>query len=378
MNSSLKKIASKYLLTNKGLLENYTVCIDSFTRIITDMYPYTEEPDVEYLNGILCPDFVNAHCHLELSHLKGMMTEGGGHALFAQEMAKYRDSVSPEDRLEAITREDKKMWESGTGYVVDIMNDEATLQVKNQSRIKYISFVEAFGLKRLNYRKDLTENSNIDTTPHSLYSLQDSDLEMIVKNNRSDLLSIHFLESIGEKELFATKGDMWNWYQNAGFNVDFIPKYKSPVERLLETIPQNKRVLLVHNCFATEEDIEMIDDHFENKPYWVLCPRSNHFILGTRPKIHLFLKKDNARILVGTDSLASNHSLSLLDEIRRFSDVPLEECLGWITYNGAKALQIADYGISKETRGGLVLINNIEYRENGPALSEDSYSCRII
>ena len=74
---------------------------------------------------------------------------------------------------------------------------------------------------------------------------------------------------------------------------------------------------------------------------WVVCPRSNDFIEGVFPPVDL-LRRCGGRIAVGTDSLSSNERLSLIDELKCFPSVPLEERLRWATIGGARALGLED------------------------------------
>ncbi|MDQ3846029.1 MAG: amidohydrolase family protein, partial [Bacteroidota bacterium] len=63
------------------------------------------------------------------------------------------------------------------------------------------------------------------------------------------------------------------------------------------------------------------------------------------------------------DSLASNHSLSIPDEIKtiqkNFPSIPLEEVLQWATLNGAKALQMDDIlgSFERGKKPGVVLFD---------------------
>ena len=86
-------------------------------------------------------------------------------------------------------------------------------------------------------------------------------------------------------------------------------------------------------------------NHFTVPVYWVLCPRSNKYISGAVPNVSELLMKNNLNICIGTDSLASNHSLSILEELKCFDSVPLEQLLRWATYNGAAALGVKPRGI---------------------------------
>jgi cytosine/adenosine deaminase-related metal-dependent hydrolase len=136
--------------------------------------------------------------------------------------------------------------------------------------------------------------------------------------------------------------------------------------------------MLVHNCCVAEEDIELINNHFANPVAWVLCPRSNDYISGLKPPVEL-LRRHSDMICIGTDSLASNDSLSIIEELKMFEGVPLAELVKWATINGARALgvekEIGSVEIGK--RPGLVLIEGVEYAD-GLRLTPHSTSRRII
>ena len=71
--------------------------------------------------------------------------------------------------------------------------------------------------------------------------------------------------------------------------------------------------------------------------------------------------ENNLAIVFGTDSLASNHQLSLAAEMRtirdNFPSVKIEQLLGWATINGAKALQLDNIlgSFEKGKKPGVVL-----------------------
>ena len=134
----------------------------------------------------------------------------------------------------------------------------------------------------------------------------------------------------------------------------------------------------MHNCCVTQEDIELIEKHFETPVAWVLCPRSNDYISGLKPPTEL-LRRHSDMICVGTDSLASNDSLSIIEELKMFADVPLAEVAEWATINGARALGVdAEIGsIEVGKRPGLVLIEGVEYAD-GLRLTPHSTSRRLI
>lgn len=319
---------------------------------------------------------MNCHCHLELSYLKGQIPSGGGFAAFAREMGAVRNRFTEEERLQAITEADIAMQHEGVVAVGDIANGESSFGCKAQSPIYYHTFAELFGLKSrdLSAVEPLIRHPHTSMTPHSLYSLQEEPFRQVCCEGDAPL-SIHFLESEGEKELYFERGQLREWYQKAGFACDFL-HYGSPTERLIRSIPRDRRVLLVHNCCITQEDVERITAHFRHPVSWVLCPRSNDYISHSRPPVKL-LRRLGARICLGTDSLASNHSLSMLDELRMFAGTPLHERLLWATLHGAQALGLEDKLGSVEVgkRPGLVLLEGLDWERM--ELTEQSRLRRI-
>lgn len=347
-SSANRKIASHYLLTQQGFYKNPLITIDSIGRIV-DIAHYGSDidftPGVEFYSGILCPAFINAHCHSELSYLLGAIPQGGGYSAFAASMAALRGNYTPSERAVALEQADRQMWEQGISAVADIVNDQSSFVVKADSKISYHSFAEVFGLKQSNLAlcQQLTLNPNTSLTPHSTYSIQQGDMDAVCQNGDS-LLTIHFKESEGEQQLFEGYGALATWYSQVGFECDFL-HYSSPAERIIRSIPANRRVMLVHNCHITQHDIDLIMGHFTAPVYWTLCPRSNRYISGSLPQTVELLRANRLNICIGTDSLASNSSLSIIEELKCFDSVPLDERLCWAIYNGADALGIEPRGL---------------------------------
>jgi len=75
----------------------------------------------------------------------------------------------------------------------------------------------------------------------------------------------------------------------------------------------------------------------------VLCPLSNYFIENKYPDLTNFIPFSD-KVTIGTDSLASNNTLSILEEMKALvkikADLSFEKVLQWATLNGAKALQL--------------------------------------
>ena len=131
-----------------------------------------------------------------------------------------------------------------------------------------------------------------------------------------------------------------------------------------------EKVLLVHNTFTKEEDVEFVK---KTRPgdsvFFCLCINANQYIEVSIPPVDM-LRKHRCSIVLGTDSLASNWSLSILDEMKtiqkNFKGVAIEELLTWATYNGARALQMKDKlgSFEKGKQPGVVLLQGIDVDQN--------------
>lgn len=333
---------------------------------------------VEFYPGILIPGMVNAHCHLELSYLRGAIAEATGFAGFAREIGRVRGAYSDDERIHAAAVADAEMWQEGVEAVADIANDALVMDVKRRSPIHYLTFFEHFGLNNLDITpgKQMADSEGGRLTPHSTYSVQDAPFKEIC-NLSGEILSLHMLESKAESELYVGCGSLAEWYGRMGWECDFID-YCTPARRVVESIANDKRLLLVHGCEATARDVEMLDAHFIEQPTWVLCPESNRYISNSKPPVDM-LRRMGAAMAIGTDSLASARSLSMIDNMRLLSnDVELTELLRWATIGGAKALgleaTLGDIAVGK--RPGLVIIEGADFE--AMRLGNESKSRRIL
>jgi cytosine/adenosine deaminase-related metal-dependent hydrolase len=140
-----------------------------------------------------------------------------------------------------------------------------------------------------------------------------------------------------------------------------------------------EKILLVHNTFTDEQSVRFAIERLKNL-YWAVCPLSNLFIHDALPPLDL-LRRLNVNITLGTDSLSSNDTLSMVDEIncihKFFPNIPLSEILEWSSFNGARFLGIEDkFGsLEKGKRPGIILVDNIDW--NTMKLTEKSKSVRL-
>lgn len=363
------------------------------------------EPDAsagtEFYSGILVPGLVNAHCHLELSGLRGAIPRGGGFAAFARAVGPARRALPDADAFRAASAADAAMRAGGVAAAGDVCNSALTFPLKAGTggpenaagrgvlpggATEYTSFIELYGLGRqdasaIEYLAEWVVERRIRyaATPHSLYSLGDAALKAVVSDspfgNRVPArggggrppLSVHFMESPAEAQLYRREGELWEWYRREGMTADFL-HYGSPARRLVRCVPAERDILLVHNTFVTEEDIDLVERHFTGRVTWVLCPCSNDYISGAAPPVGL-LRRKGVRLALGTDSLASNDALDMAAEMCRLPGVPLEELLLWATAGGAEGLGIdGRFGeLEAGRRCGLAVLEGADTRRMLPA-----------
>lgn len=374
-----RKITAHYTLVGGQLRSNIVVEVDSSRRIVSvvESEVIDSMAGVEFYPGILIPGMVNLHCHLELAYLRGAIEEQTGFAGFARAIGMVRDKFTIEERLHAASVADSAMWQEGIEAVLDIANDDLVMPVKERSKIEYRTLFELFGLgcNSITKHQEMAERyTNTSITPHSTYSLQDQMFRSAASNNRSTI-SIHMLESEAETELYRGQGSLMEWYERMGWECDFL-HYGSPAQRVVRSIEPSRNVVLVHGCRATGEDVALISDHFKDNVTWALCPESNRYISNDRPPVEL-LRKMGCRIGIGTDSLASARSLSLIDNLRLIDNVPLDEALTWATKGGAEALGMDHLGeIAVGKRPGLVIIRDADL--HNLRLTPESRAERVV
>ncbi len=383
----MRKIAATYIfpLNQQPVKNGILTCTNDGTivEISGNNDKLAEQPGLEYYSGILAPGFVNTHCHLELSDLKGKIEENTGIAGFLGKINELRNRET-ENREKSIHVADRKMWAAGIAAAGDISNSTVTIETKKNSGIYYHTFVEAFGFhpsraerafEKAEFVQSQFTESGLESgiVPHSPYSVSSTLFEKIVHIavNEKSIISIHNQESESENEFFVsgTGAIAFHLQNNLGLDISqWKPTGKSSLQSMLEFLPAKNQLLFVHNTYTTKEDLdELKKSRSAENTFFVLCPNSNLYIENRLPPVSM-LQNEKANICIGTDSLASNHELSILSELItlqiNFPDLGLEELLTWACLNGAKALKNEDnFGSFKTgTKPGINLITGIDYK----------------
>lgn len=397
----MRKISATYIFPgNRPPLKNGILICDNDGTIseIQENNPAgKEQAGLEYYSGILVPGFVNAHCHLELSYMKGLIPEKTGIGNFVKNIHSLRNENTA-NQEELFRKTDRKMWADGMAAVGDIANSASTVSTKLNSKIHYHTFVESFGFHpsraeksfaiAQNVQRRFTENGLVASiVPHAPYSVSETLFKKIKENALSEksILSMHNQESRAEEQFFLDgTGPFAVHFQN-NLKIDIShwqPGGKSSLVSVLRYLPPENQLLLVHNTFTHKNDINTLKQKRSTENvFFVLCPLSNLYIENQLPPAELF-QKENLNICLGTDSLASNRQLSVLAEMivlqQNFSELTLENLVEWACLNGAKALKMEPQlgSFEKGKQPGINLVTGVDFKSM--KLTERSKVKRLI
>ena len=369
-----QKFQATQIFTGTKLLEGPLVLITKNDGTIEAIVGVEEAGEqIQHFDGILSPGFINAHCHLELSHLKNKIGVNVGLQEFVKQIVAIR-KVEEHIIADAIEKAEDEMFTNGIVAVGDICNTLDTLSVKEKHRLSYYSFIELYDLdptraydkiKAGVIMQDAFQDKCIRAAlvPHAPYSVSFNLWKLLTNYFGSNTISMHNQETKDENEFFEKKsGSFLAMYERTKVSLDFFEATgRSSLQSVLPYFKKAARSILVHNSFTSKEDIQAVEKEMPNS-FWCLCPNANWYIEKTLPPIDL-LRSQNATIVLGTDSYASNWSLNIMDEIKtiqkHFSSIPLAEMLQWATMNGARALQMESSlgSFEKGKKPGLTLLD---------------------
>ena len=381
-----RKFSAANIFTGYEILNRDFVLITSAEGVIIDLIHKENAGDgIEYSDGLICPGFINTHCHVELSHLKNAIATGTGLVQFVQEVMSKRILLE-EYKLEAMQNAVQEMDACGIVAVGDICNTADALIVKQKTNLRWHNFIEVSGFvdktaaQRLEAAKIVADTykqfyTGTSLSPHAPYSVSANLFSLLNIETAQQIISIHNQECAAENELYFSKtGGLLDLFKNFGIDItSFQATGKTSLQSWLPHFNKNQSIISVHNSFTREEDFNFIkqqtvtDDNTKLPLLnFCLCINANKYIEQKIPPIDLLIN-NNCRITLGTDSYASNWQLNILEEIKALQlatnyAVPLTEILQWATINGARALKMDNElgSFDKGKKPGIVLINNLK------------------
>jgi cytosine/adenosine deaminase-related metal-dependent hydrolase len=329
---------------------------------------------VTRLSGLLMPGLVNAHTHVELSHMRGKVPGGAGFMPWLERFLMARAETTEDEVPAGIDAGVRELVASGTVAVGDVSNTLGAVHSLARAHLGGSVFHEVFGYDRARATARLLDLSRergevvgawptsdlaYTPAPHTLYTTHPDVVRAALREARSlgVVTSIHLGEHAAERE-FLEHGTGPAMTFAARFGIDlasFPTPHLSPFAFALELGVLAKGTLAVHVTTATRAELDLVA---ESGASVVLCPRSNLYIEVRLPAV-LDVLAAGLRPALGTDSLASNTTLDVLAEAKaiaeRFAQIPAHEILRMATANGADALGRPDLGrFTKGARPGVL------------------------
>jgi len=305
----------------------------------------------------LFPGFVNAHTHLELSDLAGRIEPGPDFCDWLRRIVTATQAPRSPDQIQVALRIGVlQSIRSGVTALGDITRfPAATRSVLASSPLRVVSFGEVTAIgNRRNMLDDrladalraepLTQSLRIGLSPHAPYSVDPIGLRKVAEIARTRQLPVcvHAAESPDEDEFVRNgTGPFAELLKSLGIWEDSIRGSNvGTIELLNEVGLLTPRTVLPHANYVSDADIDLIAKSQSSVAY---CPRT-HAAFGHTPHRFREMLARGINVCLGTDSLASNPSLSLLDEIRflrqSYPDFPSADLARMATLNGAQALGV--------------------------------------
>lgn len=365
LSPDISPVAGGAILVRNGLVEE-TGTVDQLKR-------KHSFPVCEYPGCAIIPGFVNAHTHLELTHFPSWKIRN--HVEYHPrrfvdwiiQLIKVKRGLTPEDFQHSVNEGIRMCLESGTTAVGEILTDHRLAPYYRSSPLSGRLYFELLGHDPVKFGKLLDEaiSASADNngkilpglSPHAAYTVGEGNLS-ITRNVAAEMklpISIHLSESAAESDfMFDSSGTLAEvFYPFVGWEQYLThPRHCSSTEILDKAGLLNRDTLVVHAVHVTRSDAEILKQRGVSV---ALCPRSNERLDTGRAPVAL-LKKLGIPMALGTDSLASNDSLSIWDEIRFALDtfpqeLSPEDLFRMSTIGGAAAIRLEDsYG--RLTPGG--------------------------
>jgi cytosine/adenosine deaminase-related metal-dependent hydrolase len=314
-----------------------------------------EGPVEDLGRGVLLPGLVNAHCHLELSHLKGRLDRSAGFARWVEDLVGQRGTDGPGTVRAAIARALRQLQATGTVAVADVSNEMAHLDLLAASPLTAVVFHELLGwnparaaaiAEEADARRKGPQGGGVEIrlaahAPHSVSPELFAELA-----RRGGPAAIHLAES-AEESRFLLRGDgPWmRFLERRGLgHLPFDPPGVSPVRYLDELGALRAGLVAAHCVYVDGADRARLA---ARGVHVAVCPRSNLSLGVGLPPVPDLLDA-GVHLCLGTDSLASVDTLDLIDDAvalhEEFPDLDPDVIVEMATAGGARALGLDGLG----------------------------------
>ena len=306
--------------------------------------------------GVLLPGLVNAHCHLELSHLAGRLAGAAGFVEWVDRLVAVRGEDAPSVvRAQAAAGIDE-LERTGTVALGDVSNALAHLDLLARSTLRARVFFELIGwdpqaaaavIEGARARLDAVEPAprlTVSLAAHAPHSVSAALLRAMAE--AGGVSALHLAESPHERRFLHGRDEDWRGFlaRRGLGHVGFVPPHLSPVGYMDRLGVLRPGLVAAHGVQVDDADCALLA---ARGVFVVLCPRSNRALdVGLAPVPEL--RAAGVRLAIGTDSLASVPSLDLWEDVlalhRAFPSLEPEWLVRTAAQGGAEALGFHDLG----------------------------------
>lgn len=347
-------------------------------------------------SALIMPGLINAHTHLELTDLNNQLTRFRSFTDWISQLINRRKFWTREHFLCSLRKGAEAALSSGTTLVGDVSSSGFGFDDINGANLRRVVFEEVIALSPANQEEAISRlKSRLDTdpqnpllthgvSPHAPYSVSPELFRRVAElaRIRGLLLATHAAETNSEIQFLQTgTGEFRDFLNNLGvLPVEWKPPQLNPVQYLDSLGVLGPHCVLIHCNYLDQESLNRI---LGTRSSVVYCPRSHDFFGHDKHPIRQ-LMDCGINVGLGTDSLASNDSLSMLDEMRYLfrirKDLKSEEIFRAATLNGAAALNFG--GVIGRLRRGywadltvLKLPGNVGARQLPSQILEGTGDC---
>ena len=377
-------LRAKYLLSNSlQVIENGALFIHGSQIAEVGTYEAVKrgnDSEVRDLGEVvIMPGLVNAHTHLELTHHQDLIRRTSRFTDWLSQL--IRNHKADSEWVDSAVNDGIEMSVAGGATTVgDIHGFGMSAHTHKNSPVRTVVFFETtgfspertrIGIDRIN--EYLASSPQQDAlfhpavSPHAPYSTSETVYRHCLGLARSrDLpLCTHLAETKDEIEFLASGtgafADLLNAHRISMSG--WTPPKCSPVQYLTQIGILAFRPLLAHCNYLTDADIESVAESGASVAF---CPRAHHYFHHTSHPVCRLIRA-GVNVAIGTDSLASNWTLSMLDEIKFLAktqtNLSPETIIDLATINGARALQLNRVGRLK--KGWYADVIGIAIPDNG-------------
>lgn len=353
------------LVKAKYLIQNPEKCVENGAVVIegTKIHCAGTCDDIKAIGGIdkiidlgnavILPGLVNIHTHLDLTHLHNRIKPTNNFTHWVFQLLGARIRWKEADYTASIEKGMHLCVEAGTTTVADIANTGYSFAVLKKSPLRKVIYKEIIDLNpdhandfiaKIQPELSVYESDDllrIGLSPHAPYSVSKELYQAVVQYASQTGMPVctHIAETPDEIEFLVNGAGNFPAFlrQLRAMPAQWQPPGLTPIQYLKGTGMLDNHPLLIHCNYITDEEISLIKSSGASVAF---CPRSHRFFGHINHPVRKLLDA-GINVGLGTDSLASNDTLSILDEMKflflHYAISP-KNLLTMATVNGAKAL----------------------------------------